>query len=364
MKLALVLQGGVDRGAHERVIPAVLWLLERLAQRHTVQVFTLSQEPAPDTWPLLGAQVHNVGTDRGMLRRFLRAFGAEHRAAPFDVIHALFGWTGCYGAAAAWRYRVPMLFHAGGGEFVDAPDIGYGMQCTMRGRCAMQLTAAAAKRVTVPTPQMQRLAAARGVAATCVPLGVALDRWPARPPRARDVGRRVRLLHVADLRPVKDQAMLLRAAAELRRRGVDFDLHVAGCDTLGGAVQQSALAHELGDRVHWHGVVNRAALRAMMEDADLLLVTSRHEAGPIVALEAAVAGVPVVGTAVGHVDDWAPDAAVAVPVGDASALANLLNDDACRVAIAHAAQRRAQACDADATAEALESLYYEALSRR
>ena len=58
-----------------------------------------------------------------------------------------------------------------------------------------------------------------------------------------------------------------------------------------------------------------------MEAADLLLVSSRHEADPIALLEAAVAGVPAAGTAVGHFPDWSPDAALAVPVGDAPALA-------------------------------------------
>ena len=35
--------------------------------------------------------------------------------------------------------------------------------------------------------------------------------------------------------------------------------------------------------------------------ADLFWLTSRHEAGPVAVLEAAVAGVPTVGTAVGQV---------------------------------------------------------------
>ena len=48
--------------------------------------------------------------------------------------------------------------------------------------------------------------------------------------------------------------------------------------------------------------------------ADLLLVTSRREAVPIALLEAAVARVPAVGTAVGHLVEWSPYACHAVPV--------------------------------------------------
>jgi len=98
-----------------------------------------------------------------------------------------------------------------------------------------------------------------------------------------------------------------------------------------------------------------------VKDADILWLSSRHEAGPLVTLEAAVAGVPTVGTAVGYVADWAPTAAVAVPVGDADALADathhLLADDERRVALASEAQRRALAHDADWTARRFEALY-------
>ena len=98
-----------------------------------------------------------------------------------------------------------------------------------------------------------------------------------------------------------------------------------------------------------------------MESADLLVMSSVHEAGPLVLLEAAVAGVPTVGTAVGHVVEWTPSAVLAVPVADAPALAGaircMLDDDALRLRVAAAAQRRAIQEDADHTALAFEALY-------
>jgi glycosyltransferase involved in cell wall biosynthesis len=100
-----------------------------------------------------------------------------------------------------------------------------------------------------------------------------------------------------------------------------------------------------------------------VDQADLLLVSSRHEAGPLVVLEAAVAGVPTVGTDVGHLHDWAPEAAIAVPVRDPEALARgihaLLDDEDRRMRLAHAAQQRAVARDADWTAAAIERIYAE-----
>jgi glycosyltransferase involved in cell wall biosynthesis len=351
------LPGGVDRSGVDRVIHSRLWLVERLARRHDVHVFALGQEERPGEWELLGARVHDVGRARGRLRRLLARVAAEQRERRFDVLHAFFGPCGAYAAAAGWRFGVPVLFHPSGGEFVALPESGYGMRRTLSGRVALGIGLAGARRVTVATPHMRALAAARGVRAECVPLGVALDRWPTAAPRARDTGRPARLLHVGDVRPVKDQATLLRAAAHLRAAGVPFTLDLVGLGTAALALPEGARGH---------GVLRRDALRALMERADLLLVSSRHEAGPLVVLEAAVAGVPSVGTAVGHVAEWTPDAALAVPVGDAEALARaaaaLLDDEPRRLAIAREAQRRAVAADADYTAARFERIYRELAS--
>jgi len=363
MKVGLVLPGGVDRTGIDRVIPALLWLIERLARRQDVHVFATRQEPKPSTWDLLGARVHNVGTARGTARRLLARFAGEHARARFDVVHAFFGVCGTYAAFMRWRCGVPVVFHAAGGEFVTMTDVDYGMGGTWRGRVARRLAIAGAQRVTVATPEMRRLAGTHGVDAAIVPLGVALDRWPVAEPRHRDLARPFRLLHVGDLRPVKDQETLIGAAVALRNERVPFELDIVGLDTLGGALQRSAPALSLGDSVRWHGVLRREPLRALMDQADLLIVSSRHEAGPLVVLEGAVAGVPTVGTAVGHVAEFAPNAAVAVPVGDASALAHeiaaLATNEPRRLLLAREAQRRAVAIDADYTASAFEAIYEE-----
>ena len=363
MKLALLMPGGVDRSGEHRVIHAFLWLLERLARRHDVHVFALNQEPAPADWDLLGARVHNVGAIGAWRRRLFAAFSAEHRRSPFHVIHGFFGWGGTYGALLGWRHRIPVLFHAAGGEFVALDDIGYGMRISARGRLELRVAIAGSRTVTVPSEYMQELAAALHVRTERVPLGVAIDLWPPTSPRHRDRARTVRLLHIGDLRPVKDQPTLLAAMHMLRDTGLDFELDIVGVDTMNGALQRSTHALALGERVHWHGVLSRTALRALMDRAHIHLMTSLHEAGQLVVLEAAVAGVPTIGTRVGHIADWAPTAAVGVPVGDANALAReimvLLADEPRRLAMAEECQRRAIAIDADFTAASFERIYAE-----
>lgn len=368
MKLALILPGGVDRSGVDRVIPAFVWLIERLARRHEVHVFATRQEAEPGSWKLNGADVYNAGTARGSSYRLLARFRTLHRQQPFDAVHAFFGWSGTVAALAGWRFGVPVVFHAAGGEFVALHDIDYGMRTTLRGRLGLRVALAGARRVTVASRFMQDLAQRQSVRAESLPLGVAIDRWPRREPCPRNTSRPLRLLHVGDIRPVKDQTLLVAAAGHLVDAGVAFELDVVGLDTMGGSLQRTPEARRIESTTRWHGVLGRDALRALMNRADLLVVTSRHEAGPLVVLEAAVAGVPTVGTTVGHVADWAPDAAVAVPVGDARALAHeiaaLAVDEPRRLGIAREAQRRALEVDADYTAAAFEQIYAELVARQ
>lgn len=367
LKVALLVPGGVDRSMEYRVIPCLLWLIERLAAAVDLHVFAFRQEPRPARYRLLGAYVHNIGA-RPRRLRFVAAILREHARHPFDLLHAV--WAAPQGVVAAglgkWLVR-PVLLHLTGGDLARLPDIGYGLLVRWRGRMWMRLAAGGAARVTVPSDAMRRNAMELGVAAERVPFGVARDRWPAAAPRARAPGEAVRLLHVASLNRVKDQRTLLLAMERLSADGLRFRLDVVGEDTMGGEVQRFAAERGLGDRVTFHGFLPHRHLRPLVDQAHLLLISSRHEADPIVLLEAAVAGVPTVGTAVGHLVDWSPEAAVAVPVGDAEALARevgaILEDEPRRLRIAAAAQARALGEDADWTAQRVLTIY-DSLARR
>ncbi len=366
MRVALVVPGGVDRGGVDRVIPALLALIERVARVHEVEVVALRQDPRPARWPLLGATVHNIG-EGGTSRRAVMRLLSLHRRRKLDVLHAF--WANGPGlvAAAAGRWmRRPVIVHLAGGELASLPEIGYGGRRTRGGRVRGWLALRGAAVRTAPSQALCDRAAALGFPTRRLPLGVDRRSWLPCPPRPRPPERAARLVHVASLNAVKDQDTLLRAAARLLAAGVPFTLDIVGMDTLDGAVQRRAAALGLERHARFHGLLPQHELRPLLLEADALVHSSRHEAGPIVLAEAALAGVPTVGTAVGQIAEWAPDAALAVPVGDDRALAAeirlLLEDDARRIAVARAAQRRAMEEDADYTAGRVLGIYRE-LSR-
>src|SRR5580704_2713895 len=124
MKIGIVTPGGFDRSGRERVIPALLWLVERLTRRHEVHVYTLYQYPQPDEYRLLGATVHNLGYRRqspnpGQIAHALHALRHEHRQRRFDVLHGLWATeSGLIAALFGRLERIPSVVTVMCGELV------------------------------------------------------------------------------------------------------------------------------------------------------------------------------------------------------------------------------------------------------
>jgi glycosyltransferase involved in cell wall biosynthesis len=361
VKIALVVPGGVDPSCEYRVIPALLALIARLSVQHELHVFALHQETLPARWDLLGARVHNIGAANTRFRA-IRAICAQHRASAFHLVHSI--WSGAPGfvaVAAARILRLPSLIHIGGGELVALSDIGYGGRLGWKGRVREAAVLRAATLVTAASAPMIETLARLGIAATRLPLGVDLGIWSPREPVPRDTAKPARLIHVASLNRVKDQPMLLRALGLLSESAANFEMDIIGEDTLQGEIQALAARVGLSRRVRFHGFLPQRRLLPLMEEAHLMIISSRHEAGPLALLEAGVKGVPTVGTAVGHIAEWAPHAAASVPVGDSAALArataDMMSDEDRRLRIAREALRRATQEDADYTARSIQAIY-------
>jgi glycosyltransferase involved in cell wall biosynthesis len=368
VKIALVVPGGVDRSGEHRVIPALLALIRRLTPAHDVHVFALAQEASPGAWELCGARINNIGAGQSRVRA-VRAILREHRAAPFDLVHSI--WSAAPGMVAVTAARmlgIPSVLHIAGVELIALRDIECGGRITFKGRVREALILRCASVITAASAPMVGLVEALGCKAVRVPLGVDLTAWPPLAPRRRERTGPARLIHVASLNPVKDQPTLLRALAVLAAQGLDFQLDIVGEDTLGGTIQALSRELGLGTRVRFLGFQTQAILRPLVEAADLMIMSSRHEAGPIAMLEAAALGVPTVGTAVGHIAEWAPSAAVSVTIGDWNGLAQsirtLLADEDLRLRIARNAMQRATAEDADYTAARFQAMYAQLLHGR
>ena len=183
----------------------------------------------------------------------------------------------------------------------------------------------------------------------------------------RSCGPPWRLVQVAGLNQVKDQETLLRAVRQVATICPDITLDCIGVDVLNGRVQ--TLARDLGiaDLVRFHGVLAVDEILPFYQRAHLFAQSSLYESMGAAVLEASAAGVPTVGTNVGIVAEMAPQAAVAVPVGDPNALAKgiveLLENSRLRMELALAAQDFARMYNADWAVAQFEGLYQRVIQQ-
>lgn len=356
MRIGLVVPGfSADPG--DWCIPALRHLVVRLAGAADVHIFALRYPDRRGPYGVFGAQVTALGGrettgggSAGLWLRTASALAAEHRRRPFDVLHAFWaGEPGFVTALLGRALRIPTVVSIAGGELARLRDIGYGgllrrlerVKTRLALRMAGVVTAGSALAMASAQPFLPARSACR---ARQVPLGVDLAMFaPGRAPRNDGP---TRILHVASLCGVKDQATLLSAAAALQERGYAFQLDVVGTGPLEADLRSLARSLGLSEKIRWRGVVPHDQMPQTYQRADLFVLSSRHEAQGMVALEAAACGVPVVGTAVGVIPELRP-AARTIRVGDAGGLADgmaeLLDDEPTRLRSGCAARERALA---------------------
>jgi glycosyltransferase involved in cell wall biosynthesis len=152
--------------------------------------------------------------------------------------------------------------------------------------------------------------------------GVDLDRFKAR--RPPDTGRPslVRIGVVANLRPVKQLDLFVRAAALIAPRYPRCVFEVAGEGPERGRLEALAGALGLGDRFRLHGAV--ADVPAFLERLDVAVLCSKSEGMSNALLEYMAAGRAVVATCVGANPELlrGGECGLLVPAGDVAALAD------------------------------------------
>jgi glycosyltransferase involved in cell wall biosynthesis len=273
-----------------------------------------------------------------------------------DVLHVnLTAFISCRPIlVAALLLRVPTVLV----DHLPTPGLAW------RGRALQRLmTRFCSARVSVSPTSSRQVEHHGGLRAGSV--GTILNGVPV--PRATTAARSPRehptIGVLARLEEQKGLDVMLRALVQLP--GVV--LQVAG----EGSQEQSlrGLAADLG-------VAARTVFRGqlapgdLLADVDLLAVPSRHEALPLVVLEAMRAGVPLVASAVGGIPDVIEDGATGllVPPEQPDALARacrrLLDDEDERGRVAARAREFADACCSDtAMAAAYDRLYRRAAGR-
>ncbi len=160
-----------------------------------------------------------------------------------------------------------------------------------------------------------------------------------------------RVVHVARLDPVKDQAMLLQAAHLVAAVEPRFHLDIIGDGPSRTSLEQLTATLNLTHCVTFHGM--QSDVTSWLRTADLFVLSSRSEGLPMTLLEAMASGLPIVATNVGGIPEavTSGETGLLVPPANPRALA-----DAILTLFQHPDQRAAMGTAARARAIADYSL--------
>ncbi|HXV61755.1 MAG TPA: glycosyltransferase [Vicinamibacteria bacterium] len=373
MNLGIVLPG-FAASDEDWCIPAITNLVRSLSERHDVRVVALRYPHRREPYRAHGARVFPVAgaQSKGLSRALLlsragRIILSQHLRRSFDVIHAFWADEPGYLAIQAARWlRRPAIVTIAGGELVAMPDIDYGGRTSILNRYFVSRALARAACVTAGSIAAALLGERYG-GVTFLPLGVDLERFTPGPPTPELLSGSPKLLHVASLTPVKDQATLLRAFARTSQSLPRAMLHIVGDGPSKEGLKR--LASELGvaKRVSFHGSVAHDALPDFYRSSDLLVMSSLYETQGLVVLEAAACRRTTAGTRVGAIADLNPATLPVEPRDDAalaSAILDALRNPEALQERGLMAERRVRArYSLGTTVSALEALYEELATR-
>jgi glycosyltransferase involved in cell wall biosynthesis len=338
----------------------LMQVVRGLEGRFDLVVFSLSESPGAlhDELVGYGAAVRTIG-GRGVARA--RGLAQALNESRIELVHSWLFIANAYAVAAR-------LFGA------RARIVTSARNCKVQGRASQAANALAFRAsgaIVVNSPEVdayiRRHYWAPGERIRLIPNGIDVEKvHPPSEPAAGDAAGAI--VSIGRLVPQKNQALFLRAAAELLRDLPGQRFVIVGDGPLRAELETEAQRLHIAHRVEFVGV--RRDVDEILRRASLFWLTSSWEGMPNVVLEALASGVPVIATDVGGTRELigSGQGGVVVPEDDTSAFVThsreLLRDPARLSALRGLARARAQEFSIPRMIEGLCRVYEEVLSRR
>lgn len=187
--------------------------------------------------------------------------------------------------------------------------------------------ASRADRLHASSPELVRGLEACGVPAarcTVIPLGIEADAF--RPREGARLPGPLRIICTRKHLPIYDNATIVRALAQLRDEGMEFEFRFVGSGNRLPLTRRLVRSLELEDCVEFIGEVDREDVREQLNWADVFVSANLSDGSPSSLFEAmACRLLPVVSDIVAN-RDWLKhgETALLFPVGDAGACASAI----------------------------------------
>jgi glycosyltransferase involved in cell wall biosynthesis len=301
-RIAIFTHGGLGTGKYSQGLPIITQIVNRLAEHFDITVFSLSALNK-DFKPQQYKAYSVPGWVRPSLFRWFSLmfmFIWKVNRSKFTILYSFWGYpTGFVTVLLGMVFRKKSFVNLLGAETANIPEIGYGhLRKPVAKKLVLWTCRNATKLISVSNAQKRTLREyGVGREIDFIPFGADRKLFS---PLFKPVTAPLKILHVGNLTPVKDQETLLRAFALIRAE-VPAVLKIVGPDFLDGRIQD--LSRQLApNSVEFAGLVPHNRMAEYYHWADVFILTSLSEGQNHSLMEAMMCGVLPVSTAVGIMD--------------------------------------------------------------
>jgi glycosyltransferase involved in cell wall biosynthesis len=322
-RIAILIHGGIGTGPFSQGVPMLHNIVRGLSEYFEIVVYSQSTPNADFHPERFIVQSPSAGM-RPSWRRWLHVFRSvvrDNRKKRFDIVIAFWGYpAGLLGVMLSKFIRCPSVIYLQGGDAAGIPEINYG---TFHKAFPRALARWAYERTTLLIAMsLYQRDAIRSYGIKnhiyVIPWGLDLQKFPF---RSKTRNNELHVIHVGHFSPVKDQATVIKAFAEIVK-SKPAKLRLFGGDagmkrSLELLCAQLNITHlvEFNDLQMYDDMPQHYAW------ADVMLHTSLSEGQCMALTEAAASGVLMAGTNVAPLYDLGDTCGLIIDRRDHHALA-------------------------------------------
>ncbi|MFT4524128.1 MAG: glycosyltransferase involved in cell wall biosynthesis [Granulosicoccus sp.] len=113
----------------------------------------------------------------------------------------------------------------------------------------------------------------------------------------------IRFITVATLDDNKGVELMIRAIAELKKKGIGIELEVVGVGPKMNDFQKIGMENGVNDEIHFHGRQPKEEIKGLFQQSNVFVSASKQETFGVAIVEAMAAGLPVITTKSGGPED-------------------------------------------------------------
>ncbi len=321
-KMAIWTPGGVGAGIQSQGFPSIVKIVDHLSTQYEIHVYMHAR---PNLLSVSGFVLHS--SPSWMIPSVLRwlylvlLFTRSDIKKKHNAILSFWGYpSGTIAVVLGKLFHRPSAVFILGGEAANLPEINYGLlRKSLVKKIVLWTCAKTDLLLAISHYQLDQLKMA------------GLTRYPRVIPWGADKNlffaikkKRelpLKIIHVANLNPVKDQRTLLLAFNSIRKK-IDARLRIVGVDVMNGKIQELVKQLGIEHLVEFTGGLPYHQIPEQFAWADLFILTSRSEGQNNSITEAMMCGLLAVSTSVGIMADLGNDRGIVVDIGDYQTLAD------------------------------------------